>query len=88
MATLLDKLVPIPSIFFIGKNGAPLDVVTGITKTVEELESKIAQVLERAGISSPSAPAPLNIPQQSTSSKCKLLAVVPNDNLILFKVQT
>lgn len=44
----VDKLVPVPSLFFIGKNGTPLEVVTGITKTVEELESKIATVLERA----------------------------------------
>lgn len=86
MVTFLDKLVPIPSIFFIGKNGTPLDVVTGITKTVEELESKIAQVLERADLSSPSTP--LNIPQEATSSEYKLCAVVSNDNMILFKVQT
>lgn len=63
--------MPVPSIFFIGKNGTPLDVVTGITKTVEELETKMAQVLERAGLAMPS-PAALNIPQQASSSKLKL----------------
>lgn len=45
-------MVPIPSLFFIGNNGTPLEVVTGITKTVDELESKIVSVLERAGLSS------------------------------------
>lgn len=49
--------MPIPSLFFIGKNGTPLEVVTGITKTVEELEFKIAAVLERAGLSSGTEPA-------------------------------
>lgn len=40
-----DKLVPLPSLFFIGKNGAPIDIVTGVTKTVDELNSKIDGVL-------------------------------------------
>lgn len=56
-----DKLVPLPSLFFIGQNGAPLEIVTGITKTVEELTSKINGVLDKvkpttvAGASSGSA---------------------------------
>lgn len=41
-----DKLVPLPSLFFIGKNGAPIEIVTGATKTVDELNSKIDVVLE------------------------------------------
>lgn len=44
-----DKLVPFPSLFFIGKNGTPIEIVTGITNTVEELETKITGVLEKAG---------------------------------------
>lgn len=43
----LDKLVPLPSIFFIGKNGAPLEIVTGVTNTVAELETKINGVLTK-----------------------------------------
>lgn len=43
--TLADKLVPLPSLFFIGKTGAPLEIVTYMTKTVDELESKIDSVL-------------------------------------------
>lgn len=42
--------------FFIGQNGTPLEVVTGITKTVEELESKINAVLETTTVQ-PSAPS-------------------------------
>lgn len=46
----VDKLVPLPSMFFIGKNGTPLEIVTGITKTVEELVAKIDGVLEKANL--------------------------------------
>lgn len=38
--------MPLPSLFFIGKNGAPMEIVTGITKTVDELISKIDNVLQ------------------------------------------
>lgn len=41
----VDKLVPLPSLFFIGKNGAPIEIVTGVTKTLDELNSKIDGVL-------------------------------------------
>lgn len=37
--------MPLPSLFFIGKNGTPIEIVTGITKTVDELNSKIDGVL-------------------------------------------
>lgn len=46
MILFSDKLVPLPSLFFIGKNGAPIEIVTGVTKTVDELNSKIDTVLE------------------------------------------
>lgn len=42
-----DKLVPVPSLFFIGTNGVPLEIVTGITKSVEELDAKIENVLKQ-----------------------------------------
>lgn len=37
--------MPLPSLFFIGKNGTPIEIVTGLTKTVDELHSKINKVL-------------------------------------------
>lgn len=42
---MIDKLVPLPSLFFIGKNGTPIEIVTAVTKTVEELQNKIDKVL-------------------------------------------
>lgn len=45
-----DKLVPLPSVFFIGKNGSPLEIVTGVTNTVAELETKINGVLTKANL--------------------------------------
>uniref|UniRef100_B4N5I9 UBX domain-containing protein 4 n=1 Tax=Drosophila willistoni TaxID=7260 RepID=B4N5I9_DROWI len=45
----LYKVVPIPSIFFIGKTGTPLEIATGITTNVEELVDKIDKVLVLAG---------------------------------------
>lgn len=41
-------MVPIPSLFFIGENGTPLEIVAGIT-TVDDLVSKIDSVLTKAG---------------------------------------
>ncbi|XP_073843203.1 UBX domain-containing protein 4 [Musca autumnalis] len=43
------QIVPVPSIFFIGKTGTPLDVTTGVVASVEELEAKVLKVLELAG---------------------------------------
>ncbi|EDW70649.1 uncharacterized protein Dvir_GJ11421 [Drosophila virilis] len=45
----LYKVVPVPSIFFIGKSGTPLDIATGIIGSVEELVAKIDKVLLLAG---------------------------------------
>ncbi|KAH8246139.1 hypothetical protein KR038_000709 [Drosophila bunnanda] len=45
----LYKVVPIPSLFFIGKSGTPLEIATGITDSVEELTAKIDRVLVLAG---------------------------------------
>ncbi|KAH8247999.1 hypothetical protein KR032_009736 [Drosophila birchii] len=45
----LYKVVPIPSLFFIGKTGTPLEIATGITDSVEELTAKIDRVLVLAG---------------------------------------
>ncbi|XP_071557698.1 UBX domain-containing protein 4 isoform X3 [Temnothorax nylanderi] len=42
------QLVPVPSLFFIGENGTPLEIVAG-SATAAELESKIDDVLAKAG---------------------------------------
>lgn len=44
-----DKVVPVPSIFFIANSGTPLDIATGIIANVEELVVKIDKVLLLAG---------------------------------------
>lgn len=44
-------MVPVPSLFFIGENGTPLEIVAG-TITAIELMSKIDSVLTKAGKSS------------------------------------
>lgn len=41
-------MVPVPSLFFIGENGTPLEIV-GDNKSAIELASKIDDVLTRAG---------------------------------------
>lgn len=41
-------MVPVPSLFFIGENGTPLEIVAG-TITVDDLTSKIDNVLIKAG---------------------------------------
>ncbi|XP_016966520.1 UBX domain-containing protein 4 [Drosophila biarmipes] len=45
----LYKVVPVPSLFFIGKSGTPLEIATGITASVDELSEKIDKVLILAG---------------------------------------
>jgi hypothetical protein len=44
----LDHLVPVPSLFFIGGNGVPLEVVAGEVKEPELLR-RITSVLEKSG---------------------------------------
>jgi hypothetical protein len=44
----LDHLVPVPSLFFIGGNGVPLEVVAGEVNEPELLR-RIASVLEKSG---------------------------------------
>ncbi|XP_059613095.1 UBX domain-containing protein 4 isoform X2 [Phlebotomus argentipes] len=51
------QLVPLPSVFFIGQNGTPVDIVTSLTTTVEDLEQKILGVLSRLSLSTPSSSA-------------------------------
>ncbi|EGI60045.1 UBX domain-containing protein 4 [Acromyrmex echinatior] len=42
------QLVPVPSLFFIGENGTPLEIIAG-SATASELASKIDNVLTKAG---------------------------------------
>lgn len=62
------QLVPLPSLFFIGKNGQPIEVVTGNTKTVEELDSKIKNILEISGISNEASSSNLISSEQQSAS--------------------
>lgn len=43
------QIVPLPSLFFIGKNGTPLEIATGIITSSDELEKKIDNVLKLTG---------------------------------------
>lgn len=65
--------MPLPSLFFIGKNGAPIEIVTGVTKTLDELNSKIDGVLngvkpKSTDISSATASANLIASKESKKS--------------------
>jgi len=44
------KLVPLPSIFFIGTNGQPIDIVTGVIASSQELSDRIKNVASQAQI--------------------------------------
>lgn len=44
----LDQLVPVPSLFFIGENGTPLEIIAGST-TASDLATKIDLVLTKVG---------------------------------------
>ncbi len=46
--------MPLPSIFFIGSNGQPIDIVTGVIASSQELSDRIASVASRAQINLPS----------------------------------
>lgn len=73
VAQFTDKLVPFPSLFFIGKNGTPIEIVTGITKSVDELEAKIDGILVKAGQKPATMPA---------TASANLLASMSGDSLL------
>lgn len=59
-----------PSLFFIGSNGQPIDIVTGVIASSQELSDRIKNVASRAQINLPSATAANvepNLPGPSTS---------------------
>ncbi|XP_037039244.1 UBX domain-containing protein 4 isoform X2 [Bradysia coprophila] len=65
------KLVPLPSLFFIGSNGQPIDIVTGAIASSQELSDRIKSVASRAQINLPSASTTNvepNVPGPSTTS--------------------
>lgn len=64
------KLVPLPSLFFIGSNGQPIDIVTGVIGSSQELSDRIKNVASRAQINLPGATVANvepNLPGPSTS---------------------
>lgn len=46
---IIDQLVPVPSLFFIGKNGAPIEVIPQHLENGEFL-SKIEKIMETASL--------------------------------------
>jgi len=58
------KLVPLPSIFFIGTNGQPIDIVTGVIESSQELSDRIKNVAERSQIKLPN----LNVSNTETTT--------------------
>lgn len=77
---IIDKLVPIPSIFFIGKNGTPLEVVTGIIKTAEELDEKIMDVLQKTGLSLVSTTTPSTSAPTASGTTPREPSTVPDND--------
>ncbi|XP_011872111.1 PREDICTED: UBX domain-containing protein 4 isoform X3 [Vollenhovia emeryi] len=60
------QLVPVPSLFFIGENGTPLEIIAGST-TAAELLSKIDNVLTKAGKNLTSGVTELVVPDLSNN---------------------
>lgn len=50
MTNTLDKQVPIPSIYFIGKQGVPIEIVTE-TNDAKSFQEKLNSVLQKGGLS-------------------------------------
>ncbi|XP_075160389.1 UBX domain-containing protein 4 [Haematobia irritans] len=63
------QMVPVPSLFFIGKSGTPLDICTSVIANVDELEMKVAKVLELAGKKQPTSGS--NSSQEFISQEAK-----------------
>nr|CAD7265642.1 unnamed protein product [Timema shepardi] len=61
------QIVPVPSLFFIGSAGAPLEVVAGKV-SVSDLVLRVDGVLQKHRSSTPSLPKPLESPTQSIST--------------------
>lgn len=63
-------MVPVPSLFFIGENGTPLEIVAG-SATAAELASKIDNVLTKAGKSNKQSSLNLiDAEQKATAASC------------------
>lgn len=67
-------MVPVPSLFFIGENGTPLEIIAGNTTAVE-LASKIDNVLTKAGKNSKQSSMNLiDAEQKATASSSNNIA--------------
>lgn len=71
--------MPLPSLFFIGKNGTPIEIVTAVTKTVDELKSKIDKVLDRT-------PAPATSSTAATASANLISSKTNTIQAIIFRL--
>ncbi|KYQ52920.1 UBX domain-containing protein 4 [Trachymyrmex zeteki] len=77
------QLVPVPSLFFIGENGTPLEIIAG-SATASELASKIDNVLTKAGKSNKQSSLNLIDAEQkatATSSSSNNNAVETTSNI-------
>ncbi|KAJ6643852.1 UBX domain-containing protein 4, partial [Pseudolycoriella hygida] len=63
------KLVPLPSIFFIGANGQPIDIVTGVITSSRELLDRLKTVASRAQINLPTSTASERLKDQETQRR-------------------
>lgn len=53
--TISDKIVPLPSVFFIGENGAVLEIIIDSSLSLDDLFAKINTILVKSGRLSVSA---------------------------------
>ncbi|XP_071635443.1 UBX domain-containing protein 4 isoform X1 [Temnothorax longispinosus] len=74
------QLVPVPSLFFIGENGTPLEIVVG-SATAAELESKIDDVLTKAGKSNKQSSLNLIDAEQKAASSSSNNNAVETTNI-------
>ncbi|TGZ47704.1 UBX domain-containing protein 4 [Temnothorax longispinosus] len=77
---LENQLVPVPSLFFIGENGTPLEIVVG-SATAAELESKIDDVLTKAGKSNKQSSLNLIDAEQKAASSSSNNNAVETTNI-------
>lgn len=77
--------MPLPSLFFIGKNGTPIEIVTPVTKTVDELKSKIDHVLSTTKPSSAATASASFIASTEYSQRIALIEWSVNYIFFIFR---
>ncbi|KAL5289718.1 UBXN4 family protein [Megaselia abdita] len=80
------QIVPVPSLFFIGQSGSPLEIATGVIESVEELEKKVLSALNANGSSL--TVQPTTVPETTitpSTSSVQESEVVCNDGVCQLK---